>query len=62
MCSGGISYIALDLCALLMLFQEGFLQMRKQGTDHQVKHIHLSVVLWSKKKLMVNAHLLIQIR
>ena len=71
MCSGGISYTVLDLCAPLLLFQEACLQMRKQGTDHPVKHIHLSVVLWSKKLknisihqivLMVNAHLLIEMR
>ena len=49
MCSGGISYIVLGLCAPLLLFQEACLQMRKQGTVHQVKDIPLLVVLWSKK-------------
>jgi hypothetical protein len=49
MSSDEIFYIVLDLCAPLVLFQEACLQMRKQGTAHQVKYIHPLVVLWSKK-------------
>lgn len=40
----GISYTALDLCAPWVLVQEACLQMKRQGTVHLVKHIHLLVV------------------
>lgn len=45
----GISYTALDLCAPWVLVQEACLQMKRQGTVHLVKHIHLLVVLGRKK-------------
>lgn len=50
MYSDGISYTALDLCAPWVLFQEACLQMKRQGTVHLVKHIHLLVVLGRGKK------------
>ena len=49
MYSDGISYTVLDLCAPSVPFQEACLQMKRQGTSHQVKHIHLLVVLRKKK-------------
>jgi hypothetical protein len=49
MYSDGISYTVQDLCAPSMPFQEACLQMKRQGIAHQVKHIHLLVVLWRKK-------------
>lgn len=45
MYSDGISYTVLDLCAPSVPFQEACLQMKRQGIAHQVKHIHLLVVL-----------------
>jgi hypothetical protein len=49
MSSDGIFYKALDLGAPLVLFQEVCLQMKRQGTVHQVKCIHPLVALQDKK-------------
>jgi hypothetical protein len=49
MSSDGIFYKALDLGAPLVLFQEACLEMKRQGTVHQVKYIHPLVALQGKK-------------